>query len=426
MADLHRLTATEATRRLRDGRITAVAMMAACLERIAEREATVHAFADIDPAAAMRAAEQADRCGTMGPLHGLPLGVKDVLDTAGTPTAYGSPIWAGHRPRSDSAAVALARTTGAIILGKTVTTEFAGSHPGPTTNPANAAHTPGGSSSGSAAAVSDGFCPLAFGTQTAGSIIRPAAFCGVVGYKPTFGTIHRAGMKVMSESLDTIGALAHSVADCALLVGAVAGLDLGSPEVRPDRVPRLALCRGPLAERAAPGTLALLEQAGAAAARAGARVESLELSNEVVAASMAHAMVMIGETTQALSWELSEMGPLLSPAIRDKAEWARAQPAGALGAARATLATARAAFLRDTEGFDAILTPSAPGEAPRGLESTGDPAFNQLWSALHGPCITVPAGSGPNGLPLGLQIVARPGDDRQALAWAEWVRNAVV
>jgi Asp-tRNA(Asn)/Glu-tRNA(Gln) amidotransferase A subunit family amidase len=250
------------------------------------------------------------------------------------PTTYGSPIWAGHRPRSDAAAVALARAAGAIILGKTVTTEFAGSYPGPTTNPADSAHTPGGSSSGSAAAVADGFCPFALGTQTAGSIIRPAAFCGVVGYKPSFGTIHRAGMKVMSESLDTIGALARSVADCGFLVGALAGLDLGKPELKPDRTPRLALCHGPLAERAAPETLALLERAGAAAARAGAQVESLELSSEVAAAATAHAMVMHGETAQALAWELTEMRPLVSAALCDKAAWVRSQPPEALGLSR--------------------------------------------------------------------------------------------
>jgi Asp-tRNA(Asn)/Glu-tRNA(Gln) amidotransferase A subunit family amidase len=426
MADEQQLTATEAGRRLRNGRVTAAALMAAYLDRIAERETMVHAFAFLDTAAAMQAAEQADRRGPTGVLHGLPIGVKDVLDTADMPTAYGSPIWSGHRPRADAAAVALARAAGALILGKTMTTEFAGSHPGPTTNPANPAHTPGGSSSGSAAAVADGFCPLAFGTQTAGSVIRPAAFCGVVGYKPSFGMIHRAGMKVMSESLDTIGALARTVADCALLISAVAGVDLGNPDIKPDRTPRLALCLGPLADRAAPETLVLLEQASAAARAAGARVEPLQLSSEVAAAASAHAIVMYGETARALAWELAQMRPLVSAALSDKVDWALAQPAGLLAAARATFASARAALVRDLHGFDAILTPSASGEAPKGLASTGDPAFNLLWTALHAPCVTVPAGTGPRGLPLGVQIVARPGEDREALAWAEWVRSAVV
>jgi Asp-tRNA(Asn)/Glu-tRNA(Gln) amidotransferase A subunit family amidase len=399
--------------------------MADCLDRIAALEGTLHAFSFLDPAAAMRAAEQADRRPATGALHGLPIGVKDVLDAAGMPTSHGSPIWSGHRPRADSAAVALSRAAGAIVLGKTVTTEFAASYPGPTTNPINPAHTPGGSSSGSAAAVGGGFCPLAFGTQTAGSIIRPAAYCGVVGYKPTFGTIHRAGMKVMSESLDTIGVLARTVADCALLVGAIGALDLGEPEARSWRAPRLAVCLGPRPENAAPETLALLERVAGAAARAGARVERLTLSEDVQAAAAAHPTVMHGETAQALAWEAAETRPLLSSALREKLDWALALPAGALAQARSALVVARAAFARDCDGFDAILTPSAAGEAPEGLQSTGDPAFNLLWTALHVPCVTVPAGAGPRGLPLGLQIVARLGEDRECLSWAEWVRNAI-
>jgi Asp-tRNA(Asn)/Glu-tRNA(Gln) amidotransferase A subunit family amidase len=318
MTDQRQLTATDAGRRLRNGRLTAAALMTAYLDRIAERETTVHAFAFLDPAAAMRAAEQADRRGPTGVLHGLPIGVKDVLDTADMPTAYGSPIWSSHRPRADAAAVALARAAGALILGKTVTTEFAGSHPGPTINPANPAHTP-------------------------------------------------------------------------------AGVDLGNPEMKPDRAPRLALCLGPLADRAAPETLALLEQASAAAAAAGARVEPLQLSSEVAAAASAHAVVMHAETAQALAWELAEMRPLVSAALSDKIDWALAQPAGSLATARATFASAQAALFRDLYGFDAILTPSAPGEAPEGLASTGDPAFNLLWTALHAPCVTVPVGTGPRG-----------------------------
>ena len=199
--------------------------------------------------------------------------MKDVLDTADMPSEYNSPIWRGHRPRADAAAVAWARAAGAVVIGKTVTTEFAVRSPGPTVNPHDARHTPGGSSSGSAAGVAAGLFPLAFATQTAGSIIRPAAFCGVVGYKPSFGTIPRAGMKIMSESLDTIGAIARSVADCALLVGAVGSRDLGDPDTRPDRAPRIGLCRSPSWPAAAPETEALLDRvaAGPGARRRGAR-----------------------------------------------------------------------------------------------------------------------------------------------------------
>jgi Asp-tRNA(Asn)/Glu-tRNA(Gln) amidotransferase A subunit family amidase len=228
MTDPARLTATEAARAIAAGRLSAPDLLEACLARAAAREPAVRAFVHLDPAQARRAAAQA----RPGKLHGLPIGVKDVIDTADQPTQYGSPIWAGWRPRSDAATVAAARAAGAVVMGKTVTTEFATRHPGATANPHNPGHTPGGSSSGSAAAVADCMLPLAFGTQTAGSIVRPAAFCGVVGFKPSFGTLHRGGMKVMSESLDTIGVMARSVADCALAMGAMSRRDSASPSAR--------------------------------------------------------------------------------------------------------------------------------------------------------------------------------------------------
>src|SRR6185369_16406330 len=205
MPDLNRLGAVEAARKLARREITAQALLADCLARIREREPVVHAFTHIDFDAAMARARVLDAQPSDGLLHGLPLGVKDVFDTVDMPTAYGSPIYAGHRPASDAASVALARAAGAVVVGKTVTTEFATFHPGPTTNPHNPRHTPGGSSSGSAAAVADWMVPLAFGTQTAGSIVRPAAYCGVVGYKPTFGTVNRVVVKMISDTLDTVG-----------------------------------------------------------------------------------------------------------------------------------------------------------------------------------------------------------------------------
>ncbi|MBV8575466.1 MAG: amidase, partial [Acetobacteraceae bacterium] len=250
MSELHRLTASESVRRIASGRLRPEALMEACLDRIAAREPIIHAFAWLDPEQARRAAATA----RPGKLHGLPIGVKDVLDTADMPSEYNSPIWREHRPRADAAAVAWAREAGAVVLGKTVTTEFANRHPGPTANPHDVRRTPGGSSSGSAAAVADHFLPLALGTQTAGSIIRPAAFCGAVGYKPSYGLINRHGMKLMSDSLDTVGVLARSVADCGLFADAVAGVDLGDPDRRPERAPRIGLCRSPVWDRASPET----------------------------------------------------------------------------------------------------------------------------------------------------------------------------
>lgn len=421
MTDTADLTATTALAAIRAGRLSSADLTEACLDRIASREETIRAFAWLDPAQARRAAAAAGQ----GPLAGIPIGVKDVIDTADLPAQYGSPAWAGHRPRADAACVAAARAAGAVVIGKTVTTEFATRHPGPTANPANVKHTPGGSSSGSAAGVAAGFFPIAFGTQTAGSIIRPAAYCGVTGFKPTYGTLHRAGMKVMSESLDTIGVMARSVADCALAMAAMTGGDYGAPDTRAPRPPRLALVMGPSADQAAPETLALMERVAEACRRAGATVTPLALPDIFAAAYAAHPTVMNAESAEALGWEMAHARALLSPVLRERMEWGHAQGAAALAAGRAAFAAARAAFPAAIEGFDAVLTPAAPGEAPEGLGWTGDPAFNTLWTLLHGPCVTVPAGVGPNGLPLGAQVAGRIGDDAAVLGWAAWVRAAL-
>jgi Asp-tRNA(Asn)/Glu-tRNA(Gln) amidotransferase A subunit family amidase len=419
MTDTADLTATEALAAIRAGRLTATDYREACLERIAAREGTIRAFAWLDPAAVRRATP------SDGPLAGMPIGVKDVIDTADMPSQYGSPAWAGHRPRADAACVAAARAAGAVVMGKTVTTEFATRHPGPTANPANPKHTPGGSSSGSAAGVGAGFFPLAFGTQTAGSIVRPAAYCGVVGFKPTYGTLHRAGMKVMSESLDTIGVMARSVADCALAMGAMSGLDFGAPEAKAPRAPRLALVMGPTADQAAPETLALIERVAEACRKAGATVTPVVLPASVTDAYEAHAYVMNMESAEALGWEMAHARAQVSPVLQERMDWGRAQPRARLLEGRAAFATARAALPAAIDGFDAVLCPAAPGEAPEGLGWTGDPAFNSLWTLLHGPCVTVPAGTGPKGLPLGVQLAGRIGDDAAVLGWAAWVRAAL-
>lgn len=428
MSDPSLLPATAAARRLADGVLSAADLAEAFLARVAAREPEVRAFVWHDAAAVRRAAERADaarRAGRpSGPLHGLLFGVKDVLDTADMPSQYGSPIWAGHRPRADASAVALARRAGAIAAGKTVTTEFATRHPGPTANPRNPAHTPGGSSSGSAAGAAAGFFHAGFGTQTAGSVIRPAAFCGAVGFKPSFGALHRGGMKVMSESLDTIGLIAGSVGDCALFMAGLTGHDHGDPDARPDAAPRLGVCLGPTADQAAPETLALIERVAAAAGKAGAAVAELRLPSVMDQAMEAHPVVMNMESAHALAWELDNAAAQISPVLRERMDWARSRPPAALDEARRAFAAARAAFADAVAPFDALLTPSAPGEAPEGLGWTGDPAFNSLWTLLHVPCVTVPAGEGPKGLPLGVQIVTGFGRDRAALAWAEWVRAA--
>jgi Asp-tRNA(Asn)/Glu-tRNA(Gln) amidotransferase A subunit family amidase len=421
MADPANLTATQAAAAIRAGQLKAATLMEACLDRVAAREPVVAAFATLDADVA-RASAAASRPGA---LHGLPVGVKDVLDTADLPSEYGSEIWTGHRPRADAAAVAWTRAAGGVVMGKTVTTEFATRRPGATSNPANPAHTPGGSSSGSAAGVAAGFFPLAFGTQTAGSIIRPAAYCGVVGYKPSFGTIPRLGMKVMSEHLDTIGVMARSVADCALFAGAVSGRDLGDPDRRPGRAPRIGLCTSPSWSLAAPETQALMDRVAETLARAGASVRPHVLAPAFDALVQAQPLVMNAESARSMGWEMLFARDRLSEGLREKLEWGLSQTEVALDAALADFTALQNRFPAELDDLDILLTPSAPGEAPHGLEWTGDPAFNFIWTALHVPCVTVPAWTGPNGLPLGIQIVAARGQDREALAWAQWVASTL-
>ncbi len=419
MADPAALTATDAARAIRSGALTPAALTEACLDRLAAREAVVQAMAYLDPAQARAARPHP------GPLHGLPVGVKDVIDTADMPSEYNSAIWRGHRPRADAACVAWAKAAGAVVLGKTVTTEFATRTPGPTTNPHDPSRTPGGSSSGSAAGIAAGFFPLAFGTQTAGSVIRPAAYCGVVGFKPSFGLINRMGMKLMSDRLDTVGVMARSVADCALFGGAVSGRDLGDPDARPSSSPRIGLCRSPVWDRAAPETVALFEGIVGPLARAGASVRDFDLPPEFDALEAAHAVIMNGESARAMGWEMCTARDQLSPALRERLEWGLAQPEAATVESQALFRFLQDRFEDMLGDLDVLVTPAAPGEAPVGLAWTGDAAFNFIWTSLHVPCVTVPAGTGPNGMPLGVQVVAPRGRDREALAWAAWVAAAL-
>jgi Asp-tRNA(Asn)/Glu-tRNA(Gln) amidotransferase A subunit family amidase len=417
MSELAMMTATEAAARIATGRLRAEELREACLERIAQLEPRVRAFVAHEPEFIRGARPPAGR------LAGLPFGVKDVLDTADLPSQYGSPIWHGHRPRADAACVALACFAGGVVMGKTVTTEFATRAPGPTTNPHNATHTPGGSSSGSAAGVAAGFFPFAFGTQTAGSVIRPAAFCGVVGYKPSFGMIPRLGMKLMSESLDTIGTIARSVADCALLASAAGAGDLGDLSIRPGSTPRIGLCPGPNSASASDEAMAVLDHAAQTLAAAGATVSLAPLPAEFDPLDDIHPLVMNGESALSMAWERAHHAPAISDGLRERLAWGDAQGSVALHEAQLAMQRQQARFDLWMDDFDILLTPSAPGEAPEGLGWTGDPMFNAVWTALHAPCITVPAGTGPHGLPLGVQIVGRRGQDAAALAWANDVAN---
>lgn len=419
--ELHALAASELARRISRRELTSLAVVEELLERIAAHDAALGAWVRVDAEGARRRARECDAGAPAGPLHGVPLGVKDILDTAALPSEYGTPIYAGHRPPADAACVAMALAAGAVLLGKTVTTELATMTPAATRNPRDPARTPGGSSSGSAAAVADAMVPFAFGTQTVGSIVRPAAYCGVVGYKPSFGTLARAGMKMASESLDTIGAIARNVEDAALLVAASAGrADLAPAALER---PRLAVCRSPNWRHMSAAGIAGFERAVSRLAAAGATVLERELPPEGDDLDGAHARILGFEMARSFAYEMAHHRARISPALAERADAGRALTHEAYAAALELAARCRRRLAEHYRDCDAILTPSATGEAPPGLASTGDTAMNRIWTLLHGPCVTVPAGEGPAGMPLGVQLVGAPGADARVLGAARWVEG---
>jgi Asp-tRNA(Asn)/Glu-tRNA(Gln) amidotransferase A subunit family amidase len=425
MTDPRLLTAREAARQIAAGRLTAEAVATAHLDHIAARESVVGAWQHLDREQALAEARRCDAEPPRGPLHGVPIAVKDLIDTVDMPTAYGSPIYRGHRPAADASCVALARAAGAVVLGKTVTTEFATFTPGKTANPRNPAHTPGGSSSGSAAAVADGMVPLAFGTQTAGSVVRPASFCGVVGYKPSFGLINRTGVKPLADSLDTVGILAGNVDDAAFFAGvlterpALRHLALLAP------APRFGLYRTPMWDEAEPAAAAALDRARAALERAGARVDEIAIDPTHHRLTAAQDAIMGFEMARSLAYERIRHSALLSPRLAQQLDAGMAVGADEYDAARALAETARAGLGGFFGDCDAILTPAAPGEAPAGLGYTGNPVFNRMWTLLGVPCATVPAHWGESGLPTGVQLVGRAQDDARLLACAAFLERAL-
>jgi Asp-tRNA(Asn)/Glu-tRNA(Gln) amidotransferase A subunit family amidase len=425
MPDLLPLSARDAARQIAAGRLTAEALVAACLDRITLREPVVGAWQHLDREAALAAARRCDASAPQGPLHGIPVAVKDLIDTADMPTGYGSAIYAGHRPAADAACVALVRAAGAIVLGKTVTTEFACFTPGKTANPHNPAHTPGGSSSGSAAAVADGMVPLAFGTQTAGSVIRPASYCGVVGFKPSFGLIPRAGVKMLADSLDTVGTMARGVADAAFLAGVVAGRPALRDVAMPVAPPRFGLYRTPMWNEAEPSSAAALDQARRALERAGAQVGESAVPPEHQDLTAAQETIMGFELVRGLACERLQHSAELSPRLAQLLDAGMTVGADAYDAALAQTEAARARLDAFFGPCDAILAPAAPGEAPPGLGYTGNPLFNRMWTLLGVPCVTVPAVWGDSGLPTGVQLVGRIGDDARLMAAALFVEHAL-
>jgi Asp-tRNA(Asn)/Glu-tRNA(Gln) amidotransferase A subunit family amidase len=425
VTDPRSLTAREAARQIAERRLTAEALAAAYLDRIAARETVVGAWQYLDRERSLAVARQRDAEPTRGPLHGIPIAVKDLIDTVDMPTAYGSSIYRGHRPAADASCVALARAAGAVVLGKTVTTEFAAFTPGKTANPRNPAHTPGGSSSGSAAAVADGMVPLAFGTQTAGSVIRPAAYCGCIGYKPSFGLINRAGVKPLADSLDTIGVLARTVEDAAFFAGVLSERPALRHLTVPSEAPRFGLYRTPTWEEAEPATTASLDAARSALERAGATIAELAIAPEHHGLTEVQNTIMHFEMVRAFAYERTLHSAELSPRFAQMLDAGMTIGADEYDRALARAAEARAGLDAFFGSCDAVLVPAAPGEAPVGLGNTGDPVFNRMWTLLGVPCVTLPARWAENGLPTGVQLVGRFGNDARLMACAAFLERAL-
>jgi Asp-tRNA(Asn)/Glu-tRNA(Gln) amidotransferase A subunit family amidase len=422
---LNELTVTEIVAKIAAGEMTCEAVTRDCIERIIAREPVVKAWVKFNPELALAQAHALDSEPRRGALHGVPIGIKDVIDTFDMPTEMGSPIYRGHRPTADAACVALLRRAGAVILGKTATCELAGMAPAATTNPHNPAHTPGGSSSGSAAAVADVMVPAALGTQTGGSVLRPSSFCGVFGYKPTYNTFNKAGLKPAAESIDTIGWIARSIEDIALLT-AVLSMDEPQPLRSMSAAPRIGLCRTELWDAAQPETKNAVENAAAALSKAGAVVRDIDLPGEFTGLpALARGTINHFERAACMAFEWDNHRGALSPQMRRYIENGLKTSRVDYVAAWRRVEQCRTLLLKVFDGIDVLLTPCVPGEAPKGLASTGDPSMQAMWTALHTPTMTLPTHRGPNNLPVGIQLVAQRYDDDRLFACARWIWDRI-
>jgi Asp-tRNA(Asn)/Glu-tRNA(Gln) amidotransferase A subunit family amidase len=410
------LSILDLLRRMDDGSLTPEGAVRLAREAIAAGDGEIGAFATVDHAAEIR---------RDGPLRGIAAGVKDIIDTADLPTELGSPLYAGWRPKADASIVAALKRAGGTVIGKTVTTPFAYLDPAGTRNPANRDHTPGGSSSGSAAAVAAGFVPLGIGTQTGGSVIRPAAFCGVVGLKPSYRILPTVGIKAFSWSLDTPGVFAATVADAAYALAALTGRDEVRVDGREPPAPRFAVVTQDFAEAPDPSAVVALDRACKAAERAGAQVKSIHLPPLLADAFRIHPTIQDFEARQALAHEFDRHRAALPPLLRGALEAAQDITVEAYDDARRIAHRARGALARVFEDYDALLTFAAPGAAPRGLGSTGNARFNRLWTLMGNPCLHVPGFSDADGLPVGVQVVAGFGDDDKATAAAAFLERAI-
>ncbi len=416
------LSALDLARRIESGALTPAGAVELCAEAIGTREAEVGAFTTLDLAGARQRAHNGTLAGL--PLRGLPVGVKDIIDTADLPTEYGSPIYAGHRPAADAALVSMIRRAGGNLIGKTVTTEFAFMKPGKTRNPHDPAHTPGGSSSGSAAGVAAGMFPVAIGTQTGGSMIRPAAYCGVAALKPSFRGLPTVGVKCFSWSLDTPGIFAAGVADVAFAAAAIIERDLRVDRGAP-AAPRIALTRTHMWSETSEAMQAAVETAARAAEAAGAEVRELILPPIFEDAFRAHATIQDYEAYRALAYEYDRHHDRLGEVLRTLLARAATIDTEAYDAARRTAKRARQVLADMVADCDVLLTAAAPGIAPKDLGTTGQSILNRLWTLMGTPCVAVPGLTDPSGMPLGVQIVGRFGRDKQALEAGLFLERAI-
>jgi aspartyl-tRNA(Asn)/glutamyl-tRNA(Gln) amidotransferase subunit A len=424
-ADLVRLGALEAARRIRDGKLAVPDLVEACLERIKALDGGLRAWAHLDEAGAraLAAEREAEACrgAVRGPLHGVPVGIKDIFDVAGLPTTGGARPWAHTRPTRDAVAVARLRAAGAIVLGKTVTTEFAYRDPAPTGNPWRPGHTPGGSSAGSAAAVAARMVPLALGSQTVGSVLRPAAYCGVVGVKLTHGRIPVAGVIPLAWSLDHVGVLARSVADAALGLGLLLDTEL---TLAPPSRPRLALATE-LLDRAEPEVAAQIRAAAGRLARAGADVQEIRLPASFAGLGAAGLTILEVEAAAYHEPHFRAHGQEYGKEIGALVENGLRQSATTYVRADRERCRVRDEVMPLLAAHDALLSPTAPAPAPAGLGSTGDGSLCAPWSNIGVPTLTLPSGLAPSGLPHALQLTAAVGRDAALLGVAQWCEQVL-
>ncbi|AOB32251.1 amidase [Bordetella sp. H567] len=407
----------QALRRMEAGELRARELAETCLARIDARNADVQAYAAYDATRIRAQADEADAGRRRGLLRGIPFAVKDVIQSADYPTTYGSPIYAGHRTGRDAACVALSREQGAVLMGKVVTSEFATQTPGLTRNPLNLAHTPGGSSSGSAAAVADGMAMVAWGTQTTGSITRPAIYCGVVGYKPSFGLVSTAGVGLLSPLQDTVGVLARDVGDAAATVMGIHGRRFESAPA--DSRYRLGVCLSSQWQYASPEAVQALQSWVGRLAAAGFAVRQRSLPAEFETLIVDQGRLVAYDARQALAHERCTDASRLSPRLTERMAGGEGidMPAYLAMQQRAALGRCRAEMLFD--GVDALVYPATDGEAEAGLTNSGSPRYGALWTLLHLPTVALPVARGSGGLPLGVQLVGRYGKDEALLQIAE-------